>query len=76
MIAASGHGDWMSQQSLVKQGARLAMSADASTAPLDPWLQIEVAMLHKEPDQTEAFMPVSWAPDLASLWETHCSQSG
>ena len=48
---------WMNQQSLVKQGARLSMSADAPTAPLDPWLQMEVAMLHREPDHTEAFMP-------------------
>ncbi len=48
---------WMNQQSLVKQGARLAMSADAPTAPLDPWLQMEVAMLRKEPDHSEAFMP-------------------
>ena len=44
-------------KSLVKHGTRLAMSADAPTAPLDPWLQMEVAMLRKEPDHTKALHP-------------------
>lgn len=48
---------WMNQQSLIKQGARLSMSADSPTAPLDPWEQIEVVMLRKEPAHTESFMP-------------------
>ncbi len=48
---------WMLQQSMIRQGARLAMSADAPTAPLDPWLQMQVAMLRMEPEHSEAFMP-------------------
>ena len=38
-------------------GERLAMSEDSPTAPLDPWLQMEVAVLRKEPDHKEAFNP-------------------
>ena len=48
---------WQPMQSLIKKGARLAMSADAPTAPLDPWLQMEVAILRKEPAQTEQLNP-------------------
>ena len=48
---------WIPNQSLIKLGTRLSMSADAPTAPLDPWLQIEVIMLRKEPHMTEQLYP-------------------
>ena len=48
---------WLPNQDLIKYGTRLSMSADAPTAPLDPWQQIEVAMLRKMPDQTEQLHP-------------------
>ena len=48
---------WQPNKSLAKLGTRLSMSADAPTAPLDPWLQIEVIMLRKEPEQTEQLIP-------------------
>ena len=48
---------WIPNQNLVKLGTRLSMSADAPTAPLNPWLQIEVIMLRKEPEMTERLYP-------------------
>ena len=48
---------WHPNQNLVKLGTRLSMSADAPTAALDPWQQIEVVMLRKMPEQTEALHP-------------------
>ena len=41
-------------RSVADTGARLSLSADAPTAKLSPMLQIEVAMLQKSPEQTEA----------------------
>jgi len=46
---------WMPMRSLVEMGIRISMSADAPTAPLDPFLQMEVVMLRKEPDQKTDF---------------------
>lgn len=48
---------WLPNQNLIKLGTRLSMSADAPTAPLDPWQQIEVVMLRKMPEQTERLHP-------------------
>lgn len=44
-------------RTLVDNGTRLSMSADAPTAPLHPGLQMEVAMLRKEPDHKKALHP-------------------
>ena len=48
---------WHANRSLIEKGARLAMSADSPTAPLDPFLQIEVSVLRKEPEQNTALHP-------------------
>ena len=48
---------WQPMRSLLEMGIRLSMSADAPTAPLDPYLQMEVAMLRKEPDQKTGLYP-------------------
>ena len=48
---------WHANRSLINKGVRLAMSADSPTAPLDPFLQIEVSVLRKEPEQDSALHP-------------------
>jgi len=43
---------WCDLRAVADTGARLSMSADAPTAPLNPMLQIEVAVLQKGPFQS------------------------
>jgi predicted amidohydrolase YtcJ len=48
---------WSPHGSLARLGTRLSMSADAPTAPVNPFLQMEVVMLRKQPEQTTALYP-------------------
>ncbi|MHC4620107.1 MAG: amidohydrolase [Planctomycetota bacterium] len=55
---------WSPHGSLARLGTRLSMSADAPTAPLDPFMQIEVVMLRKHPDMKDALFPKKQALSL------------
>ena len=51
-------------KSLLELGARVTLSADSPTAPLNPMLQISIAMARKNPGETKSLPPKSDALSL------------
>ena len=58
------YGKLMPMQSFLDMGVRVGMSADWPTAPLNPFLQMSIAMTRSNPGQTESLPPASEALTL------------
>ncbi len=59
------HGwGYQPMKSFLDIGVRVTMSADSPTAPLNPMLQISIAMARKNPGETEFLPPMSEALSL------------
>lgn len=54
-------------KSLLDLGVRVTMSADSPTAPLNPMLQMSIAMARKNPGETEFLPPMSEALSLEEV---------